>query len=67
MEDTEYEVNSYHNMSIKKLGPDLYPIAMASDGSIEGFRHKTKYIFGLMWHPERMENPILPSELRSIL
>jgi len=67
MQGTDYEVNSYHNMSIQKLGADLQMIATASDGSIEGFRHKTKFVFGLMWHPERMENPVLPEELSVLL
>lgn len=47
------KVNSFHNYVIKKLGPDLIPLAIANDKSIEAFKHKNKKILGIMWHPER--------------
>lgn len=49
----EYLVNSYHDFSITKLGSSLKKIAWTNDASIEAFKHKTKKIFGIMWHPER--------------
>lgn len=49
----EYLVNSYHDFSIIKLNNSLKKIAWTKDGSIEAFKHKTKKIFGVMWHPER--------------
>jgi len=67
LENKYYTVNSHHNMSLKKLGDDLQVIATAEDNSIEAFRHRKRSVFGLMWHPERMENPILPSELSILL
>jgi len=67
MQGVDYEVNSYHNTSISKLGSDLLSLATAEDNSIEAFRHRKRSVFGLMWHPERMENPILPSELSILL
>ena len=30
-------------------------LAVSEDGCIEAFKHKTKNIVGLMWHPERDE------------
>ncbi|TLD88242.1 gamma-glutamyl-CDP-amidate hydrolase [Helicobacter sp. MIT 05-5294] len=55
----EFIVNSFHNYGITTLGDSLQSLAKAQDDSIEAFRHKTKPIFGLMWHIERtngMEN-----------
>jgi gamma-glutamyl-gamma-aminobutyrate hydrolase PuuD len=37
------------------------------DGNIEGFKHNTKPIWGLVWHPEMMEVPVLPEELNTLL
>lgn len=49
------KVNSFHNYGIKKnnLGNNLIPVALASDNSIEEFKHKKYKIYGTMWHPER--------------
>ena len=62
-----HTVNSYHNIQIKQLGADLTPIAYSSDGSIEGFKHLTRAVWGLVWHPERMKEPVLPDDLRRFL
>lgn len=58
----EYNVNSYHNFAITKLGRDLFPLALGKDSSIEAFRHSSLPIFGIMWHIEREENPSVPSQ-----
>ena len=47
-------VNSYHHQAVKDLGKDLVPIAYAPDGVLEAFQHKTKKIFAVQWHPEKM-------------
>ena len=47
------KVNSYHNISIVKLGKNLIPFAITDENFIEGFQHKEKRILGIMWHPER--------------
>jgi putative glutamine amidotransferase len=67
MEDNIYTVNSYHGQSIDKLGPDMEKIAMDLDGYTEAFKHKYKPIYGIVWHPERMKEPVLPNDVRSIL
>ena len=67
LESKEYEVNSYHSNQIIEVGKDLESIAHAEDGSIEGFKHKSRLVWGLVWHPERMENPVLPDDLRRFL
>jgi putative glutamine amidotransferase len=63
----EFLVNSYHGQSIDKLGPNMIQLAHDEEGIIEAFKHKEKPIYGIVWHPERMENPILPTEVKNIL
>jgi putative glutamine amidotransferase len=51
----DFEVNSYHNdgFTEKELSPEVATFAIAEDGTVEGFRHKSKNITGILWHPER--------------
>jgi putative glutamine amidotransferase len=67
MESQIHTVNSYHGQSIEKLGSEMEKIAFDMDGNIEAFKHKTKSIHGIVWHPERMNNPVLPSDVSTIL
>ena len=67
MDNNIYTVNSYHGQSIDKLGPDMEKVAMDLDGYTEAFKHKYKPIYGIVWHPERMKEPVLPNDVRSIL
>ena len=46
-------INSYHIMHTDKIGKDLEVVARSHDGIVEAFKHKTKNIFGVQWHPER--------------
>lgn len=48
-----YRVNSFHNYCVRSISSELKPIALASDASIEAFRHRELPIFGVMWHIER--------------
>jgi N5-(cytidine 5'-diphosphoramidyl)-L-glutamine hydrolase len=64
MEDAEHYVNSYHGQSITKLPDDFISLAVDDQNNIEAFRHETLDIYGMVWHPERMKNPVLPSDLR---
>lgn len=48
----EYEVNSYHNYCITKLGDGLESLAQC-DCTIEAFMHKEYDIYAMMWHIER--------------
>lgn len=48
-----YRVNSFHNYCVRSISSELKPIALASDTSIEAFRHMELPIFGVMWHIER--------------
>jgi putative glutamine amidotransferase len=51
------KTNCYHDYGIKKesLGKNLKVLGKTNDGSIELFRHKSKKIIGMMWHPERFK------------
>lgn len=52
------KVNSYHNYSIPKklLSKNLNAMAFDKDENVEFLNHKSKKIFGFMWHPERNKN-----------
>lgn len=60
-------VNSFHGQCIEVIGNDMQAIAIAEDGSIEAIKHKYKPVYGVVWHPERMETPVLPEEVREII
>lgn len=66
MEDQTFLVNSYHSLCIKTLGDDLIPMAWTGY-NVEAFRHKEYPHWGIVWHPERMEQPVLPSDLKRLI
>ena len=67
MHDKEYTVNSYHTNKITSVGKDFDVVATTKDGDIEAFRHRTKTVWGVVWHPERMKETVLPKELQKLL
>lgn len=67
MEGKIFTVNSYHGQSIETIGNDIEKLAVDLDGNIEAFKHKYKPIYGIVWHPERMKEPVLPNDVRNIL
>ena len=52
---------------LKEVGADLNAIAHADDGSIEAFKHKHRQVWGIVWHPERMTEAVLPNDLKEFL
>ncbi len=48
--------NSSHHQAIDRVGRSLTPVAFSNDGVIEGIVHDYLPIFGVQFHPERMEN-----------
>jgi N5-(cytidine 5'-diphosphoramidyl)-L-glutamine hydrolase len=54
-----FTVHSHHQYAISPAGfpPDLTPLAVAADGTIEAFAHRRLPWRGLMWHPERETPP----------
>lgn len=67
MSGQTYQVNSHHHQSIQTIGEDMEVIATDMDGNIEAFQHVTKPIYGIVWHPERMSNPVLPKVVEQLL
>ena len=67
MAEKIYTVNSYHTQMIEKLPEDFVPLAEDKDGNVEAFRHNEFPVFGILWHPERMSDPVLPNAVRDIL
>lgn len=66
MDSKIHTVNSYHGQSIEKLGKDMEVLAYDLDGYIEAFRHKQKHIYGVVWHPERMKERVLPKDVDNL-
>ena len=62
-----YIVNSYHTQSIETLGKDFIATGIDEDSIIESFKHKTRPIYGIVWHPERMDDPVIPVEVKAEL
>jgi len=62
-----YTVNSYHTQVIERLPEDFVSLAEDKDGNVESFRHKDLPVFGMVWHPERMSDPVLPDAVRDLL
>ena len=66
MDGETFNVNSYHGQSIEKLGSDMVEVAIDPEGNIEAFKHVSKPIYGIVWHPERMKTPVLPKEVSTL-
>lgn len=62
IDGTPKEVNSYHHFGAYHSRPPLDVWAVADDGVVEGIRHSTQPMTGIMWHPERF-SPFLSSDL----
>lgn len=66
MDGTDHLVNSYHRLCFNELSNDTIPIAWDND-HCEAFKHKHRPIWGIIWHPERMEIPVLPIDVKELL
>jgi len=66
MEGQEHTVKCYHSQSIDSLAEDFEPLAYDSE-NIEAFKHNQLPIYGVIWHPERMDVPVLPGEVADLL
>lgn len=67
MQDTIHTVNSFHGQCIQKLAPGYEAVAGDQQGHVEAFRHTFKSHWGVLWHPERQEKPLLPGDLADLL
>ncbi|MEG0274873.1 MAG: type 1 glutamine amidotransferase [Longicatena sp.] len=54
-------VNSYHHQVIATLASQLKVAAVSNEGFVEAFEDNEHLVYGVQWHPEKMENDqILP-------
>ena len=51
----EFPVNSAHHQAVDRLGSGLSPLQWSPDNIIEALGHHTLPVWGVQWHPERME------------
>jgi len=68
MDGKSVMVNSYHGQTITQLGKGMIPIAIHErDQTIEAFQHEHLPIYGIVWHPERMELPVVTPDVATLL
>lgn len=58
-------VNSYHNQGIRNCHSTANTLAYDSEGCTEAWIDGN--IAGIVWHPERMTEPFIPSEIQQIM
>jgi N5-(cytidine 5'-diphosphoramidyl)-L-glutamine hydrolase len=58
----EETVNSYHQFGTRQANDSFSTWAYAADGVIKAIRLRESPVWGIMWHPERMQ-PFSPRDL----
>jgi gamma-glutamyl-gamma-aminobutyrate hydrolase PuuD len=61
----EYLVNSYHTQRIEIPHKSATILAVDPEGNCEAWIDKN--LAGIVWHPERMQNPWIPEEIENLL
>jgi gamma-glutamyl-gamma-aminobutyrate hydrolase PuuD len=57
-------VNSFHDFATKENNDKEFEVfAIADDGVVKAIKHKKYKVFGIMWHPERM-NPMRVEDIK---
>lgn len=56
-EGADIVVNSYHNFGATETVPELRVLGTATDGVVKAIRSTEGKIYGIMWHPERIDPP----------
>lgn len=63
--NTMVRVNSHHDLAITRLHSGATPLCVDEQGHVEAFIDGN--LAGVVWHPERMEDPWLPTEILNLL
>ena len=61
----QHRVNSYHSLAIDKLHDSAKILASDLEGHTEAWIDGN--LAGIVWHPERMLKPWIPSEIQNLL
>ncbi len=54
---TSFTINSAHHQAVDRLGQGLRAVQWSPEGIIESMEHETLPVWGVQWHPERLELP----------
>jgi putative glutamine amidotransferase len=49
-------VNSFHHQAVDRLGDGLRAVAWAPDGTVEGIEDPERFVLGVQWHAETLDN-----------
>lgn len=60
-----YNVNSFHRLGIDQAPPTSTILAQDLQGNCEAWIDNK--IAGIVWHPERMDEPFIPQEIKNLL
>jgi len=60
-----HTVNSYHNICIDKVPPNSVSLCIDDDGDCESWIKDN--VCAIVWHPERMTIPYIPTEIKEII
>jgi gamma-glutamyl-gamma-aminobutyrate hydrolase PuuD len=61
----DIKVNSHHNLAITQLHSTGECLATDHQGNCEAWIDGR--MAGIVWHPERMDNPFVPSEIQQVM
>ena len=62
----EAVVNSFHHQSVARLAPQLFPAAIAGDGTIEAVSSNVSPVLAVQWHPERPDGGVTDEFFRIV-
>lgn len=48
-------VNSAHHQAVDRLAPSLRAVQWSEDGVLEALEHRSAPVWGVQWHPERLD------------
>lgn len=60
-------VNSAHHQALDRLGAGLEAVQWAPDGVVEAVCHRSLPVWGVQWHPERLDGPLGQTLIRAAM